>query len=148
MDEIRLLIASWPHMDQVVVEMYHGDTYAGEGFLDDGTIRVRWRGTADVTMTIDEWLDLLRGIAGEYRVPSRAGSGSSATVKEIIELLIASWPDMDEVVTEMWHGETYAGEAFRKDGTIYVRWRDTADVTMTVVEWIDLMHWIRRQYDY
>lgn len=48
MNKIRLLIASWPHMDEVVVEMWHGDTRAGEAYREDGTIHVRWRGTTDV----------------------------------------------------------------------------------------------------
>lgn len=66
MNEIRTLVASWPDMDEVVVEMWHGETHAGEAFRENGTIHVRWRGTADVTMTIDEWVELMRRIAREY----------------------------------------------------------------------------------
>jgi hypothetical protein len=54
---------------------------------------------------------------------------------------------MDEVVVEMWHGETYAGEGFRKDGEVFVRWRGSADVTMTAGEWVELFRRVARQYE-
>jgi hypothetical protein len=66
MNDIRLLIASLPDMEEIVVEMWHGDTHLGEGFRKDGQVFVRWRGTGDVTMTIEEWSDLLRRIGREY----------------------------------------------------------------------------------